>query len=38
LASTSICPRENDIRFAMLNALYDDVLDDTDDKHLITRL
>jgi hypothetical protein len=26
---------ENDIRFAMLNALYDDVLDDIGDKHLV---
>jgi uncharacterized DUF497 family protein len=26
---------ENDIKFAILNALYDDVLDDTDDKHLV---
>jgi len=26
---------EADIRLAILNALYDDVLDDTDDKHLV---
>ena len=26
---------ETDIRLAILNALYDDVLDDTDNKHLV---